>query len=75
MGKLKLINKQPGSHAYKDATAARLDIPNVLDREFNISAPNEIWYGNMTYIWAQGRWTFLAKPWTLAMFTDCFAAR
>lgn len=22
-----------------------------------------------------GNWTFLAKPWTLPMFTDCFAAR
>lgn len=55
-----LISKQPGSHAYKKATVERPDIPNVLDRQFTVAAPNTAWCGDITYIWAQGRWHYLA---------------
>ncbi len=55
-----LISKQPGSHAYKQATVERLDMPNRLNREFDVSAPNQVWCGDITYIWAQGRWHYLA---------------
>ncbi|MBF7145047.1 IS3 family transposase, partial [Pseudomonas sp. LY10J] len=55
-----LISKQPGSHAYKQATVERLDIPNVLDRQFTVATPNKVWCGDITYIWAQGRWHYLA---------------
>lgn len=40
MREQRLINKQPGSHAYKKATVERPDIPNVLDRQFTVAAPN-----------------------------------
>ncbi|WP_134063887.1 IS3 family transposase [Pseudomonas sp. JV241A] len=60
MSEMKLISKQPGSHAYKKATVERPDIPNVLDREFAVSAPNEVWCGDITYVWAQGRWHYVA---------------
>ena len=40
MRELALVSKQPGSHAYKKATAERPDIPNVLHREFDVPAPN-----------------------------------
>ncbi|WP_155951563.1 MULTISPECIES: IS3 family transposase [unclassified Pseudomonas] len=55
-----LISKQPGSHAYKKATVERPDIPNVLDRQFTVATPNTVWCGDITYIWAQGRWNYLA---------------
>lgn len=55
-----LISKQPGSHAYKKATVERPDIPNLLDRKFAVAAPNRAWCGDITYIWAQGRWHYLA---------------
>ncbi|MBK5012375.1 IS3 family transposase [Pseudomonas sp. S60] len=55
-----LISKQPGSHAYKKATVERPDIPNVLDRKFTVAAPNKVWCGDITYIWAEGRWSYLA---------------
>lgn len=55
-----LISKPPGSHAYKRATVERLDIPNVLDRQFTVVAPSKVWCGDITYIWAQGRWHYLA---------------
>ena len=60
MRELELVSKQPGSHAYKRAKVERLDIPNTLNREFDVPAPNQVWYGDITYIWAQGKWHYLA---------------
>lgn len=60
MRELALVSKQPGSHAYKQATVERPDTPNILNREFDVPAPNQIWCGDITYIWAQGGWHYLA---------------
>ncbi|MFH0016796.1 IS3 family transposase [Pseudomonas aeruginosa] len=60
MRELGLVSKQPGSHAYKQATVERPDIPNRLNREFTTERPNQVWCGDITYIWAQGRWNYLA---------------
>ncbi|QLL15545.1 IS3 family transposase [Pseudomonas chlororaphis] len=60
MRELALVSKQPGSHAYKQATVERPDIPNILNREFEVPAPNQVWCGDITYIWAQGKWHYLA---------------
>ena len=60
MREMNLISKQPGSHAYKKATVERPDIPNVFDREFSVAFPNKVWCGDITYIWAEGRWHYLA---------------
>lgn len=60
MREAKLTSKQPGSHSYKTAQVERLDIPNILDREFDVSAPDSVWCGDITYIWAEGRWHYLA---------------
>ena len=55
MRELELVSKQPGSHAYKKATVERSDIPNILNRECDVDAPNQVWCGDITYIWAQGK--------------------
>ncbi len=60
MRELVLISKQPSSHAYKKATVERPDIPNILNRQFDVPAPNQVWCGDITYIWAQGKWHYLA---------------
>jgi len=60
MRELGLVSKQPGRHAYRQATAERLDIPNGLDRAFAPAGPNQVWCGDITYVWAQGRWHYLA---------------
>lgn len=67
MEELGLICKQPGGHAYKQATVERIDIPNRLNRQFVVDAPNQVWCGDITYVWAQGRWHYLAA--VLDLFT------
>ena len=57
MREMNWISKQPGSHAYKKATVERPDIPNVLNREFAVASPNQVWCGDITYIWARAAGT------------------
>jgi putative transposase len=60
MNELGLICKQPGPHAYKQAAVERPDIPNRLNREFSVSHPDQVWCGDITYVWAGQRWSYLA---------------
>lgn len=64
-----LVSKQPGGHRYKTAKEERPDIPNHLSREFDVSAPNTVWCGDITYIWAGNQWCYLA------VVIDLFARR
>ena len=60
MAELGLTCKQPGPHKYKQARVERPDIPNHLNREFTVERPDQVWCGDITYIWAGSRWTYLA---------------
>lgn len=60
MAETGLVSGQPGSHAYKVSSVERPDIPNHLDREFDVAAPDTVWCGDITYIWADSRWHYLA---------------
>ena len=57
MAEIGLICKQPGPHAYKQATVDRSDIPNVLDRQFDVDQPNQVWCGDISYIWSGTHWS------------------
>jgi len=69
MRDLGLVCKQPGPHSYKLATVERLDIPNILNREFDVDGPNQVWCGDITYIWTGKKWSYLA------VIIDLFARR
>jgi len=60
MKEANLVSKQPKPAAYKIAKVERPDIPNHLDREFQVKQPNQVWCGDITYVWSQGRWAYLA---------------
>jgi putative transposase len=60
MKQLGLVSTQPPSHAYKKADQPHLDIPNRLDREFDVKKPNQVWTGDITFIWTGVRWAYLA---------------
>jgi putative transposase len=56
----RLVSKQPGAHCYQVARTERSDIPNLLARECDVQKPNQVWCGDITYVWAGGRWYYLA---------------
>lgn len=60
MKKLALISCQRPRHAYKKAAREHVAIPNLLERQFAVSAPNQVWCGDVSFIWAGKRWAYLA---------------
>jgi putative transposase len=60
MKELKLVSCQLPSHRYKKANQVHVAIPNQLARQFDVTRPNEVWCGDVTYIWAGNRWAYLA---------------
>ena len=77
---LGLESTQLPNHRYKKAEQPHIDIPNHLDREFDVATPNKAWAGDIRYIWAGNRWAYLAvvidlfvrKPvgWALSLSPD-----
>ena len=48
---------------YKATTDSRHGLPvatNVLDRQFTPSAPNQVWSSDITYLWTDAGWQYLA---------------
>ena len=60
MKTLQLRSRQLPQHRYKKATQEHVSTENHLDREFTPSTPNQIWCGDVTYIWTGKRWAYLA---------------
>jgi transposase InsO family protein len=34
--------------------------PNILGRQFDVKAPDRAWAGDITYLWTQAGWIYLA---------------
>lgn len=48
---------------FKATTDSKHDLPvapNILDREFSVSEPDRVYVGDITYIWTQQGWLYLA---------------
>ncbi|MDA8631270.1 IS3 family transposase [Litoricolaceae bacterium] len=59
MAEANLVSSQPG-HKCKKTGQVRVDIPNLLERQFSVAQPNQVWCGDITYVWAGDRWHYLA---------------
>ena len=60
MIKLKLESCQVPQHQYNRGGNEHLEIPNLLDRQFDVVEPDTLWCGDVTYIWTGNRWAYLA---------------
>lgn len=60
MKQLGLVSCQMPQYSYKKGTKEHIEIPNLLARQFDVVEPNTVWCGDVTYIWAGNRWTYLA---------------
>jgi putative transposase len=60
MIKLKLESCQVPQHSYKRGDNEHLEIPALLDRQFDFVEPDTVWCGDVTYIWVGNHWAYLA---------------
>ncbi|WP_144226706.1 IS3 family transposase [Shewanella algae] len=60
MKKLGLVRCQVPRHRYNKADKEHVAIPNHLDRQFAVTAPNQVWCGDVTYVWTGKRGAYLA---------------
>lgn len=60
MKKLGLVSCQIKKHRYKKGTKEHISIPNTLDRQFAVIEPDQVWCGDVTYVWSGQQWLYLA---------------
>ena len=64
-----LISKQHKKHRYKVAEDESKIAENKLNREFTMDKPDQVWCGDVTYVWAGTQWLYLA------LVVDLYARR
>lgn len=60
MKELGLVSCQQPTHRYRRGGHEHVAIPNHLERQFAVTEPNQVWCGDVTYIWTGKRWAYLA---------------
>ena len=57
---MSLVSCQLPKHAYRKAALEHVAIPNLLDRQFAVTAPKQVWCGDVSFIWTGSRCVYQA---------------
>lgn len=60
MKELSISSCQVLTHKYKRGGSEHVEIPNLLARQFAVTEPDQVWCGDVTYIWTGTCWAYLA---------------
>ena len=60
MKEARLFSSQCRKHSYRRADSESAIATNDLNRQFTVNRPDQVWCGDVTYIWAGNRWIYLA---------------
>jgi putative transposase len=55
-----LVSTQCRRHRYRLAQEAPVITPNHIDRQFAMTQANQVWCGDVTYVWCGQCWLYLA---------------
>ena len=55
-----LVSKQQRRHRYRVAEDESVIAPNHLARKFTVTKANQVWCGDVTYVWSGKSWLYLA---------------
>lgn len=55
-----LVSTQQNRHRYRLADDESIVAPNHLNRQFTVSSADQVWCGDVTYVWSGKRWLYLA---------------
>jgi len=60
MKEIGLVSTQKKRHRYRLSESESVIAANHLDRQFNVNQANQVWCGDVTYVWCGKRWLYLA---------------
>ena len=55
-----IASKQPRGHRYRVAEEESIIASNALARVFTVAKANQVWCGDVTYVWSGKQWLYLA---------------